>query len=89
MTKRRKQYEEKRNRPKASKWPTTSEKTAQGVGIVSEEHLKMFIPYEGWEPAKEKSWIEKCKENFLSKLNADVKKQYIKDFVSRSGTDER
>ena len=35
------------------------------------------------------TWIKQVKENFLSKLNADVEKQYIKDFVSRSGTNER
>ena len=32
-----------------------------------------------WNLWKKKSWIEKAKEKFLSKLNSDVEKQYIKD----------
>mgnify|MGYP003593588739 CR=1 FL=1 len=94
MTKRRKLYQEKRKRIRERE-----SRAIQAVmrGVPPDAAIKYFRIFSAYAIStmrtlympKEKSWIEKCKENFLSKLNADVNKQYIKDFVSRSGTNER
>ena len=91
MTKRRKQYEEKRHAKSKEHGSllTTSERSRMWSNEYRKFDKMISDDLRTWPPPKEKSWIEKCKESFLSKLNADVEKQYIKDFVSRSGTDER
>lgn len=84
MTKRRRLYEEKRREAKRR-----ASNAIQAVmrGVHPDDAIKYFRIFDHYALSmirtlyipKEKSWIEKAKEKFLSKLNSDVEKQHIKD----------
>lgn len=89
MTKRRKAYQKRRNRPKAGKWLITSEKIAQDARMASGEHLEMFIPYEGWEPVvgiKSKLYKQYCELDKLISPDLRIEnlwKEQTLNFIER------